>query len=88
MDYDTFVNSAFLRQGRADEFTTNATERKEILAKILGLEEYDALANHAREQARSREGDRRLLAASLQELDRQIARKPDLRPNWPNWPAI
>jgi exonuclease SbcC len=80
MDYDTFVNSAFLRQGRADEFTTkNATERKEILAKILGLEEYDVLAERAREQARSRESDRRLLAAHIQQLALQIARKPDVQ---------
>ncbi len=58
MDYETFINSAFLRQGRADEFTTkNPTERKDILAKILGLDEYDRLAERARERAREREGD-------------------------------
>jgi exonuclease SbcC len=39
MDYDTFVNSAFLRQGHADEFTTKRpAERKEVLASILGLD--------------------------------------------------
>ena len=38
MDFDTFVNSAYLRQGRADEFTLRApSERKQVLADILGL---------------------------------------------------
>ena len=38
MDYDTFINSAYLRQGRADEFTRQAAaKRKDILGNILGL---------------------------------------------------
>ncbi|MFZ1914949.1 MAG: SMC family ATPase, partial [Dehalococcoidales bacterium] len=38
MDYGTFTNSAFLRQGHADEFTTsNPAKRKQVLANILGL---------------------------------------------------
>ncbi len=79
MDYETFINSAFLRQGHADEFTTkNPTERKEILAKILGLERYDMLADQAREQARAREADRHSLATSLKDLDRRIEERPVL----------
>ena len=42
MDYDTFINSAFLMQGRADEFTIKPpNQRKQILADILGLGAYD-----------------------------------------------
>ena len=38
MDYDTFINSAFLLQGHADEFTTKSpSKRKGILPEILGL---------------------------------------------------
>ncbi len=38
LDYETFVNSVFLLQGRADSFTVKtASERKQILADILGL---------------------------------------------------
>src|SRR5690242_2877110 len=38
MEYDTFINSAFILQGRADEFTTKGpTDRKQVLADILGL---------------------------------------------------
>ena len=42
MDYDTFINSSFLLQGRADEFTNKPPrERQTVLAKILSLETYD-----------------------------------------------
>jgi len=38
MDYPTFVNSALLLQGRADEFTVKRpVERKQVLADIMGL---------------------------------------------------
>jgi len=60
MDYTTFVNSAFLLQGRADEFTRkNARERKAILADILGLARYDRLAERAR--ARQREAEQTVI---------------------------
>jgi exonuclease SbcC len=44
LDYETFINSAYLRQGRADEFMLKRpTERKEILAELLKLNQYDEL---------------------------------------------
>ncbi len=49
MDYDTFVNSAFLLQGRSDEFTRKTpSERKEVLSSILGLGLYEILQAEAR----------------------------------------
>lgn len=51
MDYETFINSAFILQGRADEFTRRgARERKRILADILGLSQYDRLQELARDR--------------------------------------
>ena len=39
LDYDTFTNSAYLRQGRADEFMLRRpSERKQILADLLKLD--------------------------------------------------
>ncbi len=65
MDYDTFINSAFLLQGRADEFTNKtAGERKEVLAKILGLDLYDRLQDKAKGLA-----DEKRVAASIIESD-------------------
>jgi DNA repair protein SbcC/Rad50 len=53
LDYETFVNSAYLRQGRADEFMLKRpSDRKQILADLLKLNHYDELADRAKEQAR------------------------------------
>ena len=51
MDYQTFVNTAFLLQGRSDEFTRKTpADRKEVLASILGLGLYELLQAEARGQ--------------------------------------
>lgn len=51
MDYDTFVNSAFLLQGRSDEFTRKTpSERKDVLSSILGLDLYEVLQATARDK--------------------------------------
>ncbi|MXZ92842.1 MAG: SMC family ATPase [Chloroflexi bacterium] len=51
MDYDTFVNSAFLLQGRSDEFTRKTpSERKEVLSSILGLGLYEIMQAAARDR--------------------------------------
>ncbi len=44
MDYTTFVNTAFLLQGRSDEFTRKTpTERKAVLSSVLDLSLYETL---------------------------------------------
>ncbi len=48
LDYNTFINSAFLLQGRSDEFTKKRpSERKDILSRILNLSRYEALYDMA-----------------------------------------
>jgi exonuclease SbcC len=74
MDYDTFINSAFLLQGRADEFTVKPpAERKRILADILGLAYYDALEQKARERLRAEERTVEALALTLADQERQLS---------------
>ena len=52
MDYDTFVNTAFLLQGRADMFTrSKPSQRKECLAEVLDLSYYDDLEQRAKAQS-------------------------------------
>lgn len=78
MDYETFINSAFLLQGRADEFTTKPPDkRKEVLARILGLERYDDLEQRAREKAieRGRKGEG--IRAEIEQMRLEVARKAD-----------
>jgi DNA repair protein SbcC/Rad50 len=76
MDYDTFINSAYLRQGHADEFTRQApAKRKEVLGNILGLEQYDEMEARARELMRRRENDKIQLENGIAEIDREIGMK-------------
>jgi DNA repair protein SbcC/Rad50 len=78
MEYETFINSAFLLQGRADEFTVKPPgERKRILADLLGLSHYDDLEERARAASRGIEIERREIQATLAETDREIAKRPE-----------
>ncbi len=77
MDYATFINSAFLRQGHADEFTNQPpTKRKEVLGNILGLAFYDELEQRAKELAREQETESSQLESALEEISRELAQKP------------
>ena len=68
LDYDTFINSAFLLQGRSDEFTKKKpSERKAILAQILNLSRYDRLAELAAERMRD-------ATAKVEGAEREIER--------------
>ena len=74
IDYSTFVNSAFIMQGRADEFTIKTpTERKKVLADILGLEQYDRLENEAKEEARERAARIGELKSTIERIDMELA---------------
>lgn len=79
LDYDTFVNSAFLLQGRADEFTVKRpAERKQILSDILGLAVYDRYAERARERTRAAEQEREAIERELEEIKRWTEAIPEL----------
>ena len=79
MNYDTFVNSVFILQGRADEFTTRRPgERKRILSEILGLSVFDELQTRARIRHGSLDQEASAIAERLHELQQQVSRKPDL----------
>ena len=78
MSYDTFTNSSFIQQGRADSFTINSpADRKRILAEVLELGYYDELEGRAKERFKTREAellDERRLA---QDWQAEIARRPE-----------
>lgn len=72
LDYETFVNSAFLRQGNANEFSNKSPkDRKKVLAAILGVNQYDALQSRALERARELAHKIRVLQ-ELQEQDAAV----------------
>jgi exonuclease SbcC len=77
MDYETFINSACLRQGRADEFTLKLpSERKKVLAEILGLGEYERLEGRAKAHALSLEGQLDRLRAGIAAAEAEVALRP------------
>ncbi len=78
MDYDTFINSALLLQGRADEFTMKQpAQRKELLADILGLSYYDKLEERAKSRGRENENQRRQLSNAIADIDLELATKAE-----------
>ncbi len=58
LDYDTFVNASFFLQGKADQFTQQkASDRKRILASILGLDAWEEYKNRTAERRKLVERD-------------------------------
>ncbi|MBE9059735.1 AAA family ATPase [cf. Phormidesmis sp. LEGE 11477] len=73
IDYETFVNAAYLRQGRADEFMLKRpAERKQVLADLLGLDHYDRLAEQAKAQAKDYKAQIQPIALFLAQLSAQL----------------
>ncbi|MEO5953920.1 MAG: SMC family ATPase, partial [Chloroflexia bacterium] len=78
LDYETFTNSAFIMQGRADQFTVKSpTERKKVLTEILGLEQYDRLEEEAKSRARDRAATVGMKKAEIERIDRDLLHRPD-----------
>jgi DNA repair protein SbcC/Rad50 len=51
LDFETFLNSSFLRQGDANEFSKKTPkERKDLLGRILSLEYYESIKKIAHEK--------------------------------------
>lgn len=73
LDYETFINSAYLRQGRANEFMLKRpTERKQVLADLLQLNQYDRMAEEAKERSRHLKAEIQALEKSLEALETQL----------------
>lgn len=76
IDYDTFINSAYLRQGHADEFSRQtASRRKEVLASILKLDIYDSLAESARQITREKQAESQALEHAIAEIRAELENK-------------
>jgi exonuclease SbcC len=76
LEYETFINSAFLVQGRADEFTTRRpAERKQILGKILGLERWEVYEGRARDRIGETRGAIQRLDGWMEEVEAELARR-------------
>ncbi len=78
LDYDTFINSAFLLQGRSDEFTDKSpSQRKEILVSILNLSRYEQLEDKARDRWREAKKRQQRTEAEVERLEEAVADVPE-----------
>ena len=79
LDYDTFTNSAYLRQGRADEFMLRRpSERKQILADLLKLDRYEKLASIAKDTAKEYKGKIEQLKQNLEPIENELAKRAEI----------
>ena len=76
LDYDTFINSAFLRQGRADEFTIKtAAERKRVLGEILGLDRWSSYEEQVKGRLREIQAESEMVTLRLQEIEAELSHR-------------
>lgn len=80
LDYDTFINSAYLRQGRADEFMLRSpSERKKVLAELLKLDQYQTLSEQAKETAKTIKGKADQLEQNLAPTEKELEQETPTR---------
>ncbi|HLC07112.1 MAG TPA: SMC family ATPase [Candidatus Babeliales bacterium] len=83
LDFDSFSNSAFLRQGSSNEFSKKSPkDRKQILATILGLDQYEVIRKLALEKTKDAQTKKTVLTTlqekRTQELTAQAALDAEL----------
>jgi exonuclease SbcC len=77
LDYETFINASFFLQGKADSFAMKKpSERKQILASILGLDEWERYREFAREKRSQQESELALNKSKLDECQAEIDEEP------------
>lgn len=80
LDYETFVHSAFLQQGKADAFTTkNPAERKRILSDILGLDRWARYEDRVKDILKTLTAELEVIDLRIQEIDTELLKEPRLR---------
>ena len=78
LDYDTFTNSAYLQQGRADEFTNRtAAQRKQVLSDILGLEQWEVYEDRAKQKVSAIRDEIITIDGEIGGYDRELSRKAE-----------
>lgn len=78
LTYETFINSAYLKQGRADEFTLKPpAQRKAVLSEILNLDVWQEYEARAKDRLATLESDQLKLKSELDQAEAEIARLPE-----------
>ncbi len=78
MDYETFINTSFFLQGKADQFAQQpAGKRKEILSSILNLEIWEEYRAAAALHKRKEENEIALVDNLLIEIETELAQESE-----------
>lgn len=73
LDYETFIHSAFLKQGSADAFTTKRpAERKKILSDILGLEKWAEYEEKAKARLKDIDNNIHISEIKIVEINEEL----------------
>jgi len=76
LTFDSFVNSAFLRQGNANEFSKRSPrDRKQIIASILGLDQYETIKKRALDRAREASTQGQTICAFREKAEQELQQK-------------
>jgi DNA repair protein SbcC/Rad50 len=76
LDYDSFINSAFLRQGHSNEFSKKTPrERKEVLATILGLDHFEQVRRQALDKVNEAHATQQLCQPLVEQLTQEVSQK-------------
>lgn len=76
LDYQAFINSAMLLQGRSNEFTTKRpAERKEILADILDLSFYEGIEKEAKQVSEKRKYEEDTTGVEINIINSKIGKR-------------
>lgn len=79
LSYEAFTNSAFLRQGQSHEFSTKSPkERKEVLAAILGLHEYELVRKQALEKIKELTTQKQTSQVYKEKLIQELEKKSEI----------
>ena len=79
LDYESFVNASFFLQGKADSFATKKpSERKEILATILGLDQWEVYRKAANDKNRQARADAKLLERDIAAIQDELEKEERL----------
>jgi len=79
LTFDAFINSAFLRQGQANEFSKKSPkDRKEIFAQILGLQKYEAVRKRAVEIAKEASAKKAGFLAFQEKIAQELEKRNNI----------
>jgi exonuclease SbcC len=78
MDYETFINTSFFLQGKADQFAQqSAGKRKEILSSILNLEIWESYRDATAMRNRKEAGEIAAIDAWLIEIEAELVQESE-----------